>query len=100
MANPLEQARFDALVDQSGLGDRALAAMLGVDQSTAWRLRHGKIAKMSVYTAKLETHLGITGTGEDASEDVLVSDLVALARHSPGLKQALIALRKIMHNHA
>lgn len=100
MASPIDQARFDALVEKLGLGDRALGALLGVNQSTAWRLRHGKIAKITSYIATVEARLGIASANGDASEDVLVSDLAALARHSPGLKQALVALHQIMHNRA
>ena len=100
MANAIELARFEALVGRSGLGDKALAKLLDVDQSTVWRLRHGKIAKMKNYLDRLEAHLGTSTADEQPSEQSLVSDLVALSQHSPGLKQALVALYNIMHNRA
>ena len=100
MIGSVDQARFEALVVRIGLNDRALGTVIGVGQSTVWRMRQGKIYKLSNYIAKMESHLGISADSDRSDDDVLVTDLMLLARHSPELKQALIALRDIMHKKA
>lgn len=80
--------------------DRELGELLGVTQSTAWRLRHDKIQKVDEYIGQLQAHLGdTTATKPDCDID-LIADLVELSERTPALRDALIALRKIMHNNA
>jgi hypothetical protein len=103
MAMSLQQVRLDALIAQAQVTDRELGKILGVNQSTAWRLRRGKISKVEDYAARLRAHLGTiasAGTGDDNDDAGLIADLVALSSRVPALKDALLALRNIMHEYA
>lgn len=86
-----------SLMDRSGLDERGLTSLLGVHQTTVWRLRGGKIAKVSKYIAILRAHLGEGGAPGDAE---LAAGLVELSRHSPGLREMLLALHRFMQESA
>ncbi len=85
--------RLQALILKTKLNDRELAEKLGVSQPTAWRLRNGKIRKVSGYIAKLERALGQSATPAAKSE---LESLIALAEQSPALKQTLIGIMKLI----
>lgn len=73
-----------------------LAEVLEVSQSTVSRLKNGKIQKIKRYQIKLDKHLGKVGvaSGND------FADLIELAKSSPALREALIAIHKIMRENA
>lgn len=100
MVTSLVHAQLNALIARVGVNDRELGELLGVAQSTAWRLRNGHIRKVEPYVQRLRTHLGeaeIVDSDDDAS---LITELVVLSGRVPALREALLALRKIMHQHA
>lgn len=96
MASRIDHERFRALLDRTVLNDRELGAALGVNQSTAWRLRRGKIQKISKYIAPLEALVGEIA----APPDRAVADLLDIARQSPALKEVLEALSRFMRESA
>jgi predicted XRE-type DNA-binding protein len=91
------QVQLDALIDRTGMNDRELGALLDVAQSTAWRLRNGKIHKVDDYVQALREHLGNAHDARPVDDIDLVNDLVALSTRVPAVKDALLALRRIMH---
>jgi hypothetical protein len=97
MSSRIDHEVLLSLMDRSGLDERGLAIVLGVHQTTVWRLRGGKIAKVDKYIDRLRSHLGETGAPGDAE---LVAGLVALSRHSPGLRELLRALHRFMQESA
>ena len=54
MHKTLAHARLFVTIGRSGMTDAELAAVLGVNQSTISRLKHGKIAKVSRHQRKLD----------------------------------------------
>jgi len=76
--------------------DAKLASVLGVNQSTVSRLKHGKIAKVARHQRKLDEYLGLGAN--DRAEDF--SELVAIAQSSPALREALVALQRLMRENA
>ena len=96
MKMTLAQARLSAAIARSGMPDTEIAAVLGVNQSTAWRLRHGKIAKTASHQRKLDDYLGRAAS--DQVDDL--SELTAIAQTSPALRETLAALRRLLHENA
>jgi ribosome-binding protein aMBF1 (putative translation factor) len=96
MEKTFAQARLVATIEQSGMNDAQLAAALGVDQSTVSRLKNGKIAKVSKHQRKLDEYLGL---GTKGRPDEL-SELMVMAELSPALREALIALQRLMRESA
>lgn len=96
----LQQIQFDALIAQVDVSDRELGQILGVNQSTAWRLRNGRIKKIEPYLLLLRAHLGASEHYEGDDDTSLIADLVALSSRVPALRNALLALREIMRNNA
>lgn len=96
MQKTFAQTRLSAAIQRSSLTDAELAAVLGVNQSTISRLKHGKIAKVAKYQRKLDEHLGAGPAGR--TDDL--SELVAMAQLSPALREALVALQRLMRENA
>lgn len=82
--------RVKILIEESGLNDRELAERLNVNQSTAWRLRKGKIAKVNKYVSSLEKLASISRPPDDLDQ------LTEIARRSPALRGLLISLLHFM----
>lgn len=97
MTISLQQVQLDALIARAQVNDRELGEILGVGQSTAWRLRNGRIRKVEAYVLRLRAHLGALERPESDDDASLIADLVALASRVPALRDALLALRNIMH---
>lgn len=95
MTISLQQVQLDTLIARAEVNDRELGEILGISQSTAWRLRNGHIMKIEAYIHRLRAHLGASERSDDDAS--LIADLVTLARRVPALKDALLALRNIMH---
>ncbi len=85
------------LLDRSGLDDRSLERLLGVHQTTLWRLRNGKIAKVSRYIETLRRHVVVPSRDADTA---LVENLVAVSGRSPALRAMLLALQSFMQEPA
>jgi ribosome-binding protein aMBF1 (putative translation factor) len=96
MQKTFAQGILSATMGRSGMTDAELAAVLGVNQSTISRLKHGKIAKVAKHQRRLDRHLGL-GAGDGADD---LSELIALARASPALREALFALQRLMRENA
>ena len=96
----LQQVHLDALIARTKANDRELGEILGVNQSTAWRLRNGRIRNINAYILRLRAHLDEPEHGGSDDDAGLIADLVALSARVPALKSALIALRNIMHDNA
>lgn len=96
MKMTLAQARLAAAISRSGMTDTALAAVLGVNQSTVSRLRHGKIGKVFKHQEKLDQHFGIVP--DDRNDDL--AELIAMARSSPALREVLVVLHRFMRENA
>jgi predicted XRE-type DNA-binding protein len=96
----LQQIQLDSLIAQAGLNDRELGEVLGVNQSTAWRLRNGRIRRIEGHVHRLRAYVTARAQEAENGDASLIPDLVALAARVPALKDALIALRSIMHNYA
>lgn len=90
------QARLSTTIMQSGMTDAELAKVLGVNQSTVSRLRHGKVAKVAKYQRKLDQHLSLAV----ADRPDPLSELIAMTQYSPALRDALVALRRLMQENA
>ena len=76
--------------------DADLAKVLGVNQSTVSRLKRGKIAKVFKHQRKLDEHLGLAAA--DQSDDF--GELISIAQSSPALREALVALHRLMRENA
>lgn len=96
MAIPIIQVQLNALIARTGMNDRELGALLGVAQSTAWRLRNGDIKKVEPYIQQLREHLGDTGDALSMDDLSLVTELVTLSQQLPELREALLALYRFM----
>ncbi len=94
-----QQVQLDALIAQAQVNDRELGQILGVNQSTAWRLRNGHINKIepTCYVFERISCVREQQGGDDAS---LIADLVALSTRVPALRDALLALQRIMRDTA
>lgn len=93
---PIIQVQLNALIARTGMNDRELGVLLGVAQSTAWRLRNGKIRTTERYVHRLREHLGDGGDTISIDDMSLVTELVALSSQLPELREALLALYKFM----
>jgi hypothetical protein len=89
----IDQERVEILLGKSGLNDRQIGERIGVDQSTVWRLRNGRIAKVSRYIGLLEKQVP-GATPENGFEG-----LEELAGQSPAFRAVLEALLQFMHEH-
>jgi transcriptional regulator with XRE-family HTH domain len=96
MGMTVTQARLSAAIKRSGMTEAQLAKIFDVSQSTISRLKNGKIAKVSTYLQKLTEFLGPSYSEGDGD----FSELVALAKSSPALREALLALQRLMHENA
>lgn len=96
MHKSLAQTRLIAAITASGRSDAEIATLLGVHQSTVSRLKNGLIAKVSKHQKRLDSAFGSKGAA-DVDE---IADLLALAKVSPALRDALLALRKLMQENA
>lgn len=96
MEKSFAQIRMAATISRSGLSDAQIAVVLGVSQPTVSRLRNCLIQKVGKYQLALDRHLGTSpsdGTGE-------IRDLFAMAMLSPPLRNALIAIQRLMQENA
>lgn len=98
MNSSLNQARLNDLLLRTGLNDRQIGDILGVAQSTVWRMRHGKISKLEKYITKLEERLG-TG-GPHVTDAEMIADLVGYSRQVPALRETLVSLHALMRQNA
>lgn len=89
--------RLMSLIHRSELSDRQLEELFEVHQTTVWRLKHGRIAKIEPYIAKLEAHLG--GAAGLTTTDI-VGDLAMWSEQSDELRKLLRALHAVMHDRA
>jgi transcriptional regulator with XRE-family HTH domain len=96
MQKTLAQVLLSATIGRSGMTDAKLASVLGVNQSTVSRLKHGRIAKVARHQRKLDEYLGLGAS--DRTDDF--SELMAIAQSSPALREALVALRRLMRENA
>jgi predicted transcriptional regulator len=96
MKKTIAQALLSIAIVRSGLTEARIAEVLGVTQSTVSRLKNGRIAKVSSYQEKLDDYLG-HGSKVQQNE---FSELMALAQSSPALREALIALQRLMRENA
>jgi transcriptional regulator with XRE-family HTH domain len=96
MGKTIAQARLILAIGRSGMTETKLAEVFGVSQSTVSRLKNGKIAKISVYQQKLDALLGRETEGQPDD----LSELIVLAQSSPALREALIALQRLMRENA
>jgi len=94
------QVQLDALIARTGMNDRELGALLGVAQSTAWRLRNGDIHKIDRHVRRLREYLGEADAAIPVDDVSLVNELVVLSARVPALREALLALHKIMQHYA
>jgi hypothetical protein len=85
------------LLNRHGGSDRDIAAILDVDPSTVWRLRHKKIVKVSRYIQALSDKVGVPVLGVDRAA---LEDLVELAEQSPALRALLLALHNFLQEYA
>lgn len=85
------------LIDRSGLDDRSLERLLGVHQTTLWRLRNGRIAKVRRYIEALRAHVVVPPGDTDTA---LIANLVAVSGRSPALRAMLVALQSFMQEPA
>jgi DNA-binding Xre family transcriptional regulator len=100
MAISLRHIQLDALIAQAQVNDRELGEILGVNQSTAWRLRNGHIKKVEPYLLHLRKHLGVSESANGDDDARLIADLVALSSRMPALRDALLAILRIMRETA
>lgn len=91
MATRIDQDRVRSLLEKIGLNDRQLGELIGVDQSTIWRLRNGQTTRVSRYIGRLEA-LVPKGAASDGFES-----LEELADQSPAFRAVLEALMHFMH---
>ncbi len=96
MPKTIAQALLSTTMERSGMTDAQLGSVLGVNQSTISRLKHGRIAKVARHQRKLDEYLGVKAAGRT---DVL-SELMAMARSSPALHEALVAIQRLMRENA
>lgn len=96
MKKTIAQALLSIAIVRSGLTEAQIAGVLGVTQSTVSRLKNGKIAKVSRYQQKLDDYFG----HEPMVHQNEFSELMALAQSSPALREALIALQRLMREYA
>ena len=83
-------------IERSGMTDAQLAAVLEVNQSTVSRLKNGLIRKVGKYQRILDARL----EQDQARESQELSELVAMAKVSPVLRDALIAIQRLMRENA
>jgi predicted transcriptional regulator len=95
MEKTLAQARLSIAIGRSGMTETQLAKVLGVTQPTVSRLKNGKISKISVYQRRLDEYLGKESKGPDD-----FSELMTLAQSSRALREALLALQRLMQENA
>lgn len=90
------QALLSITIERSGMTEAELAGVLEVSQSTVSRLKNGKIRKIERYQAKLDKRLGRAKSepGDD------LADLIELAKSSPALREALLAIQRLMRESA
>lgn len=100
MAISIIQIQLNALIARTGLNDRELGALLGVAQSTTWRLRNGRIRRIEPYIQRLREHLGDAADAFPIDDQNLVTELVALSSQLPELRETLLALYKFMRLYA
>lgn len=97
MGTRIDHDRLALLFSRSTENDAAIAKAIGVNQSTVWRLRKGKIEKVGKYLPMLEAHLGVAVTGNASDEIQLLTEL---AHRSPALAEMLTALSRFMQERA
>lgn len=83
-------------IERSGMTDAQLATLLGVNQSTVSRLKNGLIQKVAKYQRILDANL-VPDRAWDGQE---LSELVAMAKVSPVLRDALVAIQRLMRENA
>lgn len=76
--------------------DAQLATLLGVNQSTVSRLKNGLIQKVAKYQRILDANLA----PDRAWDGQELSELVAMAKVSPALRDALVAIQRLMRENA
>ena len=97
MGLSVDQIHLSNLIARTGLKDREIGRILDVSQPTAWRLRMGRIGKVSKYVRALEAYLGEPPRDQSGNDLRLVTDLVLIAGRVPALRQTLESLHRLMH---
>jgi transcriptional regulator with XRE-family HTH domain len=97
MASSLEHEKLKDLLRRLGDSDREVALRLGVNPSTVWRLRNGKIYKINRYIrlASLAVGEALPQVGDRALVDLMVQ-----AEASPRLRALLLSLRDVLQESA
>jgi len=97
MNTPPGHLHFLSLIDRFEGDDTELAALLGVSRTTVWRLKSGKIFKISKYISALEMQMD--GTAADTLDRV-IEDLANWSRHSAEVRALLTSLHTVLHEPA
>lgn len=97
MRSRIDSLRLGTLLARVKESDAELGRALGVNQSTVWRLRHGRIGKIDKYIPRLEAHLGLQ---EGATAPDRLDAILTLAEQSPALADVLVALGRFMQERA
>jgi transcriptional regulator with XRE-family HTH domain len=97
MHSRFDREKVKVLIERSGLNDRELGDLIGSAQSTIWRLRNGRIAKVNKYIVKIEGALHLPAVAASASG---VEELVELSRQSPALRSLLEGVLQLMQEDA
>jgi hypothetical protein len=97
VATRIEFQKLLSLIERSGLSDDQLEGLFGVHQTTVWRLRHGRIAKIGKYVEALEAHFADAG---EQSDRRMLEDLLALSHHSAEVRTILESLHSLMRETA
>ena len=97
MTLPHGHLRLLSLINRFEGGDAELAAALGVNRTTVWRLRSGKIFKINKYIMTLEDRLG-----EPRIDPItrIIEDLTTWSHHSADVRALLTSLHNVLHDSA
>ncbi len=97
MNTPPGHLHFLSLVERFGGSEGQLATALGVSRTTVWRLKSGKISKISRYISILEKQMD---SAKVDPLDRVLEDLVAWSRHSSEVRAVLTSLHSVLHKSA
>jgi hypothetical protein len=97
MASRIDQEHVLTLLKRLALNDREVGELIGVHQTTIWRLRHRKIRKLDKYIDLLEA---LPGSSTPIEGSLDIDRLAALAEESPALRSLLVSLTRFMQEDA
>lgn len=93
MSSPPSLVLLLGLIDRFDGNDAELARLFGVSRTTVWRLKKGKIRKVSRYVDALSA---VVGTSESTMADVAIEELASWARRSGEVRAILISLHRML----